>query len=46
LLFGVVFLSSWERSLGISMGLIGGMLIGSIIGQSMDSQAKAAGNML
>jgi hypothetical protein len=46
LLFGVVFLSSWERSLGISMGLIGGMFIGSIIGHHMDSQAKAAGNIL
>ena len=46
LLFGVVFLSSWERSLGISMGLIGGMFIGSIIGHRMDSQAKAAGNIL
>jgi len=46
LLFGVVFLSSLERSLGISLGLIGGMVVGSLIGRNMDSQAKAAGNIL
>jgi hypothetical protein len=46
LLFGVAILSNLERSLGISLGLIGGMLVGSIIGRNMDSQAKAAGNML
>ena len=46
ILFGVVFLSNWERSLGISLGLIVGSGIGGAIGRSMDSQAKAAGNML
>lgn len=46
LLFGVVFLSNLERSLDISFGLIGGMVVGSLIGRYMDSQAKAAGNIL
>jgi len=46
ILFGVVFLSSFERSLGITLGIIGGMFIGLTIGRTMDSQAKAAGNML
>ena len=46
LLFGLVFLSSWELSLGISLGLIIGMVIGSIIGQSMDAKAKREGSVL
>ena len=46
IVFGIVFLSNFERSLGIALGLIAGMLIGLIIGRTMDSQAKAAGNML
>ncbi len=46
LLFGVVALSSFERSLGIAMGLGFGMLIGLMIGRAMDSQANAKGNLL
>jgi hypothetical protein len=46
MLVGVVFLSNLERSSGISLGLIGGMVVGSIIGRYMDSQAEAAGNMI
>ena len=46
LLLGLVFLSSLERSLGITLGLVGGMVVGSLIGRNMDAQAKAAGNML
>ncbi|MGK0448057.1 MAG: hypothetical protein ACJA2M_001840, partial [Polaribacter sp.] len=34
------------RSLGISLGLIGGMVVGSIMGREKDAQAKAAGKML
>ncbi|MFT6204483.1 MAG: hypothetical protein ACJAZY_002019 [Spirosomataceae bacterium] len=46
LLFGVVFLSSWERSLGISLGLIFGMVIGSITGKSLDTKAVNEGRVL
>lgn len=46
ILFGIVFLSGFERSLGISLGISFGMIIGLIIGRQMDTQAKAAGNML
>lgn len=46
ILFGVIFLSGFERSLGIALGLIIGMLIGLVIGNYMDSQTKAAGNLL
>ncbi len=44
LLFGVVFLSSLDFNWRISLGMIGGMFIGSTIGRNMDSQAEAAGN--
>jgi hypothetical protein len=46
ILFGVVFLSSWEQSLGISMGLIFGSAIGMFIGESMDAQAMSEGRMI
>jgi ABC-type nitrate/sulfonate/bicarbonate transport system permease component len=42
----VVFLSNLERSLGISLGLIGGVVIGMLIGRSKDAQAAAEGNVL
>ncbi len=45
-LFGVVVLSSFERSLGIAYGISFGMFIGLMIGSYMDSQVKIAGNML
>jgi len=45
-LFGIVVLSSWERSLGIALGTSFGMLLGLFIGQSMDAKAKTAGKML
>jgi len=41
ILFGVVVLSSFERSLGISLGMFIGMLIGLTIGQSMDAKAQS-----
>jgi F0F1-type ATP synthase assembly protein I len=43
---GVLLGEHFEKSLGISFGISIGMLIGTIIGHHMDSQAKAAGNML
>ncbi len=46
LLFGVVFLSSLDFNWRISSGMIGGMVVGSLIGRHMDAQAEAAGNML
>jgi len=46
LLFGVVFLSNIERSLSISLCLIGGMVVGSIIGRQKDARAKADGRVL
>lgn len=46
LLFGIIFLSSMERSIGIALGLSLGMLFGLIIGRSMDFQARKSGNML
>ena len=46
ILFGVVFLSSWERSMGISLGLIIGSGIGGAIGRSMDVKAKNEGRVL
>lgn len=45
-LFGVVVLSVFDRSLGIAYGTAIGLLIGLIIGQYMDTQAKAAGNLI
>jgi hypothetical protein len=32
--------------LAISLGLIGGMVVGSIMGRSKDAQAKTSGKML
>ena len=46
ILFGVVFLSSWDRSLGISMGLIFGYTIGMLIGRSMDAKVINEGKVL
>ena len=46
LLFGVAILSNLERSLGITIGLIGGMAVGSVIGRKKDEEAKANGNVL
>lgn len=39
MLFGIVFLQSWERSMGISLGWIFGMLLGLTIGKAMDAKA-------
>lgn len=46
LLFGFVFLSNMERMLAISLGLIGGMVLGSIIGRQKDARAIAEGRVL
>ncbi|BDD14244.1 hypothetical protein MATR_10690 [Marivirga tractuosa] len=46
LLFGVAILSNLERSIGVSLGLIGGMVIGSLMGRGKDAQAKISGKML
>lgn len=46
ILFGIVILSSMERSLGISFGMLIGMVVGSFIGRSMDTKAKAEGRAL
>ena len=43
---GVLIGQRFEKSLGISLGISLGMLIGVFVGRHMDSQAKAAGNML
>lgn len=43
---GVVFGERFEKSLGLSLGICIGMFIGAFIGRYMDSQAKAAGNLL
>jgi len=43
---GVLFMPFFERSLGISAGVCIGMIIGLLAGQYLDSQAKAAGNVL
>lgn len=43
---GVLFGSFFERSLGISIGISIGIIIGLLAGQYLDSQAKAAGNVL
>jgi len=45
LLFAIVFLSNWERSLGIALGLSIGMLIGLTIGRSMDAKAITEGRV-
>lgn len=46
ILFGVVALSSLERSMGIALGLSFGMLIGLTIGRSMDAKAIKEGGVL
>jgi hypothetical protein len=46
ILFGLVFLPGWERSLGIALGVSAGALIGLIIGRSMDTKAKNEGRVL
>jgi len=43
---GVLFGQFFEKSLGISVGISTGIIIGLLAGQYMDSQAKAAGNVL
>ena len=43
---GVLIGERFEKSLGISLGISIGLLIGILVGRHMDSQAKAAGNML
>jgi hypothetical protein len=45
IIFGIVILSSFERSLGIALGIPIGTAFGLIIGKSMDAQAEAAGNI-
>lgn len=40
MLFGIVALSSFERSTGLSLGMAFGMVIGLVIGKSMDTKAK------
>jgi hypothetical protein len=46
LLFGVIFLSSLERNLGISLGISVGTFIGIIIGAYLESQANASGKLI
>jgi len=46
ILFGVIALSSFDRSLGLALGMIIGMVIGSIMGKSMDANAKREGRVL
>lgn len=46
IIFGIVLLSNFERSLGIAYGIALGMVIGLIIGHNLDSQAKASGRMI
>ena len=43
---GVLFGQFFEKSLGISVGISTGIIIGLLAGQYLDSQAKAAGNVL
>jgi hypothetical protein len=46
LLFGMVFLSHLDLNWRISLSLMGGLLVGYVIGKSMDSQAEIAGKTL
>jgi len=46
ILFGIVVLSSLERSMGIALGLSFGMLIGLSIGRTMDLKAINEGRVL
>ncbi len=43
---GIVFLSGFENSLDISLGMIGGMFIGFMIGRHLDSRAVSEGRVL
>jgi len=43
---GVLFGQFFEKSLGISVGISIGIVVGLLAGQYLDSQAKAAGNVL
>ena len=45
-LFGVIFLSSFERSLGLLLGICIGLLIGLTMGKSLDSKAKNESRVL
>ena len=44
--FGIVVLSNFERSLGIAFGISFGTLVGLLIGRNLDSQAMASGKMI
>jgi hypothetical protein len=46
MLFGIVVLSTWERSMGISLGWVFGMLLGLTIGKAMDAKAVTEGRAL
>ena len=46
LIFGIIFLSGLERSMGISIGISIGTFIGIIISSYLESQAKASGNLI
>ena len=46
MLFGLIVLSSFERSMGIVIGSVGGIIIGTLIGRSMDAKALAEGRAL
>ena len=46
ILFGIVILSRFERSLGIALGISLGMIVGLTIGRNLDAQAKAADKMV
>jgi len=46
ILFGVIALSSFDRSLGLALGMIIGMVIGSIMGRSKDAESKKEGRVL
>ncbi len=46
IILGIIIGERTEKSLGIALGISIGILIGLTIGRHMDSQVKAAGNML
>lgn len=46
IILGIVFLSGWERSIGIALGIGLGMAIGLSIGKSMDTRAKNENKVL
>jgi hypothetical protein len=43
---GILFGERFEKSMGLALSISIGMFIGTFIGRRLDSQAKAAGNML